>query len=88
MVGYHFDVNHIRVVPIKNRKGSTIVEAWKQLQSGVASKTYVLDNETLGELLDAFEDQDVDYQLVPPNKHHNNQAKRAMKTFENISRLH
>ena len=29
LVGYHFDANHIRGIPIKNRKGSTILEAWK-----------------------------------------------------------
>ena len=50
-VGFHLDANHVRVVPINNRKGSTIVESWKQLQltfqkAGVSPKTHVLDNET------------------------------------------
>jgi len=87
LVGYHFDANHIRGIPIKNRKGSTILEAWKELQStfeqaGIAPKTYVLDNETSGELLDAFKEQGVDYQLVPPYKHRNNLAERAIQTFK------
>ena len=78
-LGCHLDANHIRVAPIKNRKGSTIAEAWKQLQStfkkiGLAPKTYVLDNEISGDLLEAFKNQDVDYQIVTPFKHRNNQA--------------
>ena len=93
LFSYHFDANHVRAVHIKNIKGSTIVEACKKLQStfeqaSVAPETYVLDNETSCKLLDAFEEQDVDYQLVPPHNHRNNQAELSMQTLKKISRLH
>ena len=28
---YHFDGNHIRALPIKNRRGPTITEVWESL---------------------------------------------------------
>ena len=87
LIGYHFDSNQIRAVPIKNKKCSTIAEAWIQLQStfqkaGVSPKTYVLDNETSSDLLEASKNKNVDYQLVPPFKYRNNQAERATQTIK------
>ena len=88
LIGYNYDANHIRAIPIKNRKGPTITEAWKQLhrdfkKAGAAPKTYVLDNEKSKDLLDSFEAENIAYQLVPPYKHRNNQAERAIQTFKN-----
>ena len=31
MVGYNYDANYIRAIPIKNRQGQTITKAWKEL---------------------------------------------------------
>ena len=33
LVGYYFDANHIRAIPIKNRRGLTIIEVWEQLHN-------------------------------------------------------
>ena len=60
MVGYHYDANHIQAIPIKNRKGQTITEAWEDLhntftKAEVAPQTYVLNNEKSRDLIDSFE---------------------------------
>ena len=31
LVGYHYDSNLIHGIPVKNRKGSSLSEAWEQL---------------------------------------------------------
>ena len=54
-VGYHYDSNLIHGIPVKNRKGSSLSEAWEQLneifgKSGEEHSTWLLDNETSKEL--------------------------------------
>ena len=87
LIGYHYDANLIYGIPLKNRKGTTFSDAWEQLHSifskaGAAPNTWVLDNEKSRDLLDSFTQAKVDYQLVPPYKHRNNQAERAIQTFK------
>ena len=60
LVRYYYDANCILASPIKNRKGSTIVDIWQALYNtfkklGIAPSTYVLDNEILKDLIDGFE---------------------------------
>jgi len=86
LVAYHFDANLIKAVPLKNRRGQVITEAWEQLHNefataGVAPKTYVLDNEKSKDLIDSFTTHNIDYQLVAPYRHCK-QAERAIKTFK------
>ena len=33
MIAYCFDDNHIRALPIKNRRGPTITEVWESLHN-------------------------------------------------------
>ena len=59
LVGYHHNGNCILGEPIKDRRGPTITEAWKQLHdafklAGASPETYVMDNETSKDLLSAF----------------------------------
>ena len=87
LIGYHHDANHIRAIPIKNRKGQTITEAWEDLhhaftKAGIAPQTYVLDNERSSDLIDSFNTHNVQYQLMPPYKHCK-PAERAVQTHEN-----
>ena len=87
MVAYHFDANLIWGVPIKDRRGTTLMEAWDELhntfkKAGVAPNTYVLDNEKSKDLLACFAEAEVDYQLVAPYSHRNNLAERAIQTFK------
>ena len=87
LVGYHYDGNCILGEPIKDRQGPTITEAWKKLYdmfklAGASPETYVMDNETSKDLLSAFQDERIDYQLVTPYKHRNNKAERAIRIFK------
>ena len=74
LVAYHYDANCIYGEAIKNRKSQTITEAWTKIhnlftKSGVAPNTYVMDNEISAEMLNALEQKEVNYQLVPPHTH-------------------
>ena len=87
LVAYHYDGNYIHGEAVKNRKGSSIAAAWVSIQStfksaGSSPTTYVLDNETSQDLLQAFEEEKISHQLVPPHKHRNNKAERAIQTFK------
>ena len=87
LVGYHYDGNYIHGIPLKDRRGQSISNAWQQLnnvfkKSGVMPEMYVLDNETSKELIEAFNNEHITYQLVTPYKHRNNQAERAIQTYK------
>ena len=43
---------------------------------------YILDNEISQDLIDIFEQQNIDYQLVTPYKHQNNIVERAIQTYK------
>ena len=51
-------------------------------KAGEAPTTYVLDNEISKDLIQAFQEEKVDYQLVTPYKHRNNIAERAIQTYK------
>jgi len=87
LVGYYYDANHIKGIPINNRCGPTITEAWEQLHktfklAGAPPDTYALDNEKSKELLNSFNEEKVSFQLVPPYKHRNNKAEGAIKMYK------
>ena len=49
MVGYHYNTNYMQELPIKNRTGQTITEAWEELYNTFAKveaalQTYVPNN--------------------------------------------
>ena len=52
-------------------------------KSGVASDTYIQDNEISKEMKDCFNAEGVQFHLVPPNNHRANAAERAIQTFKN-----
>ena len=87
LVGYHYDANYIIGMPVKNRQGATVAEAWQNIHdtfklAGIPPNTYVLDNETSQDLRDAFNQEHITYQLVPPYKHRTNLAERAIQTYK------
>ena len=49
---------------------------------GAAPQTYVLDNEISKELLDSFDSERTQYQLVTPYKHRYNQVERGIQTIK------
>jgi hypothetical protein len=73
-------------LPIKNRRGPTITEAWETIhndfkRAGAAPNTYVLDNEKSKDLIDSFNDEKIEYQLVAPYRHCK-YAERAIQIFK------
>ena len=87
MVGYHHDGNSILATALKDRTAQYIVKGWEYLYktfelSGNAPDSYVLDNETSKDLIEAFVKNNVKYQLAPPYCHRTNKAERAIQTFK------
>ena len=42
----------------------------------------MLNNEASKDLIERFDEEQINYQLVTPYKHYNNQAERAIQTFK------
>jgi hypothetical protein len=83
LIMYDYDSNAILTEPIKSRSGGGILRAYKNLfeylqQRGFKPRTHWLDNEASNALKDYNTQQDVVYQLVPPNMHRRNAAERAI----------
>ena len=73
---------------MKDRKATTITTTWKTIHkkfsiAGAAPNTYILDNEVSREFIEALEENELDYQLVPPHTHRRNLAERAIQTYKN-----
>ena len=51
-------------------------------KAGVSPSTYVLNNETSKDLIQAFELENLKHQIVTPYKHRNNIAERAIQTYK------
>ena len=61
-------------IPLQNRKGEAVTEARQNMHKnfkkvGVAPETYVLDNELSQDLIEDFESELVQHQLVTPFRH-------------------
>ena len=57
LVGHHYDANCIHRIPLKNRKGQTTCDAWKEVHNifkKSGPEMFVLDNETSKHLIAAF----------------------------------
>ena len=86
-IGYHYAGNTILATALKNRTAQSLVNAWKDMhktftKTNNAPKIYVLDNEKSTEIINAFKENNVLYQLVPPHSHRTNMAERAIQTFK------
>ena len=74
LVGYHYDENYILAITVKDRKASTLTNVWKSLhanfaKAGATPNTYIIDNEISSEFIAALEENEYNYQLVPPHSH-------------------
>ena len=89
MIAYAYKVNVILVEPLKNRTGNILLQAYQriydQLEAAAGFKPvlHVLDNEASADFKLFPKTQQVDFQLVPPQTHQHNAAKRAIQTFKN-----
>jgi hypothetical protein len=87
MVGYVFDCNYVKVVPMKSRSALEWVKAYDRIRQELTAKCFkpkvqTLDNEASAALKNFFTTNDVEYQLVPPHCHCRNAAERAIRTFK------
>ena len=85
---YVYDANGILVKAIKDRKGATLTEAWKDCnarlqQHGHKTKLHVMDNEVSEGFTAALQENGIEYQLAPPGNHRTNPAERAIRTYKN-----
>jgi hypothetical protein len=88
LVFYEFDSNYIHVKPMKNRTKEEHLSAYHHAVTlfkshGLTPKLQKLDNEASGMLQQFMHNKAINYQLVPPDLHHCNAAKRAIQTFKN-----
>jgi hypothetical protein len=87
MIVYDYDSNHIFAEPFKTRSASCILAAYKSVHlrlcaAGLRPKLQRLDNECSTILKEYLQDEDIDFQLVPPHHHRRNAAERAVRTFK------
>ena len=74
LILYDQDSNYIHVEPMSSRSGKDILAAYKKgfalfTSRGLTPLLQRLDNEASTVLQQFLRDQDVDFQLVPPNVH-------------------
>ena len=72
---------------LKSRQAATITAAWTKINNkfkhaGIKPSTYIVDNEASQHLKNAFRDNKIKHQLVPPHAHRTNLAERAIQTFK------
>ena len=87
LVVYDHDSNAIFAEPMKTKSGAEYLAAYKRVHStltkaGLKPKLQRLDNEASTALQQFMEDEDIDFQLVPPHLHRRNAAERAISTFK------
>ncbi len=87
MVAIHLDANYIFAKPMKNRmEGETIRVYQKTINrmkvAGLQLKKQVLDNKCLAAMKACIKENDMDYKLIPPGQHRQNQAEQAIQTFK------
>jgi hypothetical protein len=88
LILYNYDSNAILVEPMKNRGDAEVLRAYKQLYNiltdhGLQPKLNILDNEASKAIKRAIQKTGTTLQLVKPNNHRVNTAKRAVRTFKN-----
>eukprot|EP00804_Cyclotella_cryptica_P028250 CCRYP_014606-RA/>CCRYP_014606-RA protein AED:0.44 eAED:0.44 QI:0/-1/0/1/-1/1/1/0/272 len=87
MILYHTDSNSIWVEPTKNRTEGELIlartQALTQMRAcGLTPQRQVLDNEASALYKQSILDSGLTYQLVPPDDHRRNVAKRAIQTWK------
>ncbi len=87
MVVYHSDSNLILMEAMRNRTECEIIAAYERImkrtrKANLTIKKHILDNEASANYKEAIANNKVEYKLVPPNNHQQNQAERAIQTFK------
>jgi hypothetical protein len=87
MVCYVYDLNYVKVVPMKSRSASEWIKDYDHINQELTSKGFkpklqTYDNEASAALKRFFTTNDVEYQLFPPHCHMRNAAERSIRTFK------
>jgi hypothetical protein len=88
MVDIHLDANYIFSELMKNQTKSKMIRAYQKIVnrmklSALRLKHHHLDNECLAEFKVCIAKNGMTHELVPPDCHCHNIAKRAIQTFKN-----
>jgi hypothetical protein len=84
---YDIDSNSLWAEALKNNTGSELILARAQAlehmrKVGIFPKHQVLDNQASAAYKKASGDSDMTYELVPPDDHQRNMAKKSIQTFK------
>jgi hypothetical protein len=87
MIAIHLDANYIFCKPMRNRLEDEMIKAYQKIlnrmkAAGLGLKTHRLDNKTSKAYKQCILQNGMMHELVPPDNHRSNLAKRAMQTFK------
>lgn len=88
LVVYHRDSNFIFAEPMPSKTAEQILKAYQTVHQllvsrGLKPELKIMDNEASDMLKKFLIQEQVPYQLVPPNVHRRNAAEKAIRTFKN-----
>ncbi len=88
MVGIHLDANYVFCELMKNRTEDEMITAYQRMVdrmaiSGLGLKHHRLDNECSEKIKQCIRKNGMTHELVPPDNHRHNIAKRVIPTFKN-----
>jgi hypothetical protein len=88
LIVYEYDGKCIYGASMPNRTGPSIIAAYKTAirlfeSQGFKPLLQRLDNEASRALQTFMDEEDIYFQLAPPQVHHQNADERAIHTFEN-----
>ena len=80
--------NYINAISLKSRKTNELLQGFKECyhdlkQKGFIARLVKLDNEISKEMVQLFEQHNLNYQLAAPGDHKLMSAKRSIQTFKN-----
>jgi hypothetical protein len=87
MVAIHLDANYIFVEPMRSRLKEEMIRAHEKIinrmrLAGLGIKKHMLDSEASDAFKQYIQQQQIQFELVPPGNHRCNQAERAIQTFK------
>ncbi len=87
MVAIHLDANYIFAEPMKNRTYGKMIRAYQKIinrmkAAGLGLKKQVLNNKCLVAMKACIKENNMNYELIPPGQHRQNQAEQAIQTFK------
>jgi hypothetical protein len=87
IIGYSYDCNYVKVVPMKSSSASEWVKAYEHIHQELTSRGFkpklqTLANEASTTLKCFFTTNGMQYQLVPPHCHRRKADARYVRTFK------